>query len=154
MAIGDYPTELVRHNSGCPVPRGLDGFCLTIKMQNSVAVWSPVFMHKCTLIGHVGFQPLTTDFRSNPTPEGFEPLTKSSRSNFPTNCTLWHPLKHVFKNNFKSNFKNNFKSMTWNDMEPAFSELTQWSGSLTCRASDLGQARQKFYAAYVTCPHE
>ncbi len=36
---------------------------------------------------------------------------------------------HVFKNNFKSNFKNNFKSMTWNDMEPVISELTQWSGS-------------------------
>jgi hypothetical protein len=24
------------------------------------------------------------------------------------------------------------------------SELTQWSGSLTCLASDLGQARQKY----------
>ncbi len=51
---------------------------------------------------------------------------------------------HVFKNNFKSNFKNNFKSMTWNDMEPVISELTQWSGSLTHLASDLGQARQKY----------
>jgi hypothetical protein len=50
----------------------------------------------------------------------------------------------VFKNNFKSNFKNNFKSMTWNDMEPVISELTKWSGSLTCLASDLGQARQKY----------
>ncbi len=40
------------------------------------------------------------------------------------------------------------------------SELTQWSGSLTHLASDLGQARQKhvctipFQAAYVTRPHE
>ncbi len=39
-------------------------------------------------------------------------------------------------------------------------ELTQWSGSLTHLASDLGQARQKyvctipFSAAYVTRPHE
>jgi hypothetical protein len=49
----------------------------------------PVSTLKCTLIGHVGFQPLTTDSRSNPTPEGFEPLTKSSRSNSLTNCTLW-----------------------------------------------------------------
>ena len=52
---------------------------------------------------------------------------------------------HVFKNNFKSNFKNNFKSMTWNDMEPVISELTQWSGSLTRLASGLGQARQKYH---------
>jgi hypothetical protein len=52
---------------------------------------------------------------------------------------------HVFKNNFKSNFKNNFKSMTWNDMEPVISELTDWSGSLTLLASDLGQARQKYH---------
>ncbi len=37
----------------------------------------------------MGFQPLTMDPRSNPTPEGFEPLTKSSRSNSTTNCTLW-----------------------------------------------------------------
>ena len=81
-----------------------------------VFIWGPTSTLECTLIGHVGFQPLTMDSRSNPTPEGFEPLTKSSRSNFPTNCTLWHPLKHVFKNNFKSNFKNNFKSMTWCDM--------------------------------------
>jgi hypothetical protein len=51
---------------------------------------------------------------------------------------------HVFKSNFKSNFKNNFKSMMWNDMEPDISELTQWSGSLTGLASDLGQARQKY----------
>ncbi len=40
-------------------------------------------------------------------------------------------------------------------MEPVISELTQWSGSLTRLASDLGQARQKyictlpFQAAYV-----
>jgi hypothetical protein len=40
------------------------------------------------------------------------------------------------------------------------SELTQWSGSLTHLASDLGQARQKyvctlpFQAAYVIRPHE
>ncbi len=40
------------------------------------------------------------------------------------------------------------------------SELTQWFGSLTRLASDLGQACQKyictipFYAAYVTRPHE
>jgi hypothetical protein len=46
---------------------------------------------KCTLVGHVGFQPLTMDSRSNLTPEGFEPLTKSSRSNSPTNCTLTAP---------------------------------------------------------------
>jgi hypothetical protein len=46
-------------------------------------------MPKCTLIGHVGTQPPTTDSRSNPSPEGFEPLTKGSRSNPPTNCTLW-----------------------------------------------------------------
>ncbi len=51
---------------------------------------------------------------------------------------------HVFKNNFKRNFKNSFKSMTWNDMEPVISELTQWSSSLTRLASDLGQARQKY----------
>ncbi len=51
---------------------------------------------------------------------------------------------HVFKNNFKSNFNNNFKSMTWNNMEPVISELTQWSGSLTHLASDLGQACQKY----------
>jgi hypothetical protein len=51
---------------------------------------------------------------------------------------------HVFKNNFKSNFKNNFKSMTWNDMEPVISELTQWSGSLTRLVSDLGQVRQMY----------
>jgi hypothetical protein len=51
---------------------------------------------------------------------------------------------HVFKNDFKSNFKNNFKSMTWNDMEPVISELTQWSGSLTRLAPDLGQACQKY----------
>ncbi len=50
----------------------------------------------------------------------------------------------MFKNNFKSNFKNNFKSMTWNDMDPVILELTQWSGSLTRLASDLGQARQKY----------
>jgi hypothetical protein len=60
-------------------------------MQTSFAVWVPVSMLKCTLIGYVGFQPLTTDSRSNPTPEGFEPLTKSSRSNSPTNCTLTAP---------------------------------------------------------------
>jgi hypothetical protein len=53
-------------------------------------VFFPVSMLECTLIRHVGFQPLTTGSRSNPTPEGFEPLTKSSRSNSPTNCTLWH----------------------------------------------------------------
>jgi hypothetical protein len=35
--------------------------------------------------------------------------------------------------------------MTWNDMEPVISELTQWSGSLTRLASDLGQARQKVH---------
>jgi hypothetical protein len=58
-------------------------------MQISCAVSFPVSTPKCTLIGHMGFQPLTTDSRSNPTPEGFEPLTKSSRSNSPTNCTLW-----------------------------------------------------------------
>ena len=51
---------------------------------------------------------------------------------------------HVFKNNFKSNFKNNFMSMTWNNMEPVISELTQWSGSLTHLVSDLGQVRQKY----------
>jgi hypothetical protein len=51
---------------------------------------------------------------------------------------------HVFKNNFKSNFKNNFKSMTWNNMKLVISELTQWSGSLTRLASDLGQAHQKY----------
>jgi hypothetical protein len=51
---------------------------------------------------------------------------------------------HVFKNNFKSNFENNFKSMTWNNMEPVISELTQWSGSLIRLASDLGQAHQKY----------
>ncbi len=51
---------------------------------------------------------------------------------------------HVFKNNFKSNFKNNFKSMTWNNMEPVISELTQWSGSLTRLAFDLGQVHQKY----------
>ncbi len=51
---------------------------------------------------------------------------------------------HVFKNNFMSNFKNNFKSMTWNDMEPVISELTQWSGSLTRLASDLVQVHQKY----------
>ncbi len=50
----------------------------------------------------------------------------------------------MFKNNFKSNFKNNFKSMTWNNVEPLISELTQWSGSLTRLASDLGQALQKY----------
>jgi hypothetical protein len=53
------------------------------------AVFFLVSTLECTLIGHVGFQPVTTDSRSNPTPEGFEPLTKSSRSNTPTNCTLW-----------------------------------------------------------------
>jgi hypothetical protein len=37
----------------------------------------------------MGLQPRTMDPRSNPTPEGFGPLTKSSRSNSPTNCTLW-----------------------------------------------------------------
>jgi hypothetical protein len=47
-------------------------------------------------------------------------------------------------NVFKNNFKNNFKRMTWNDMEPVISELTQWSGSLTHLASALGQARQKY----------
>ncbi len=52
---------------------------------------------------------------------------------------------HVFKSIFKSNFKNNFKSMTWNDMEPVISELTQWSGSLTRLASDRGQACQKYH---------
>jgi hypothetical protein len=57
-------------------------------MQTSFAMRFPVYTLKCTLIGHVGFQPLTTDSRSNLTPEGFEPLTKSSRSNSPTNCTL------------------------------------------------------------------
>ena len=62
---------------------------------------------------------------------------------------------HVFKNNFKSNFKNNFKNMMWNNMEPIISELTQWSGSLTHLASDLGQVHQKyictipFQAAYL-----
>jgi hypothetical protein len=66
-------------------------FYTTSKMLTSFTVCFPVSMLKCTLIGHVGFQPLTTDSRSNPTPEGFEPLTKSSRSNSPTNCTLWHP---------------------------------------------------------------
>jgi hypothetical protein len=64
-------------------------FGATIEMQTSFAVSFPVFTLKCTLIGHVGFQPLTTDSRSNPTPEEFEPLTKSSRSNSPTNCALW-----------------------------------------------------------------
>ncbi len=51
---------------------------------------------------------------------------------------------HEFKNNFKGNFKNNFKSITWNDMEPVISGLTEWSGSLTRLASDLGQACQKY----------
>ncbi len=51
---------------------------------------------------------------------------------------------HVFKNNFNSNFKINFKSMTWNDMDPVISELTQWSGSLTRLALDLGQVHQKY----------
>jgi hypothetical protein len=51
---------------------------------------------------------------------------------------------YVLTNNFKSNFKNNFKSMTWNDMEPVISELTPWSGSLTCLASDIGQGCQKY----------
>ncbi len=51
---------------------------------------------------------------------------------------------HVFKNNFKSNFKNNFKSKMWNNMESVISELTQWSGSLTRLASDLGQERKKY----------
>ncbi len=51
---------------------------------------------------------------------------------------------HVFKDNFKSNFKDNFKSMMWNDMEPVISEPTKWSGSLTCLATDLGQAHQKY----------
>ncbi len=55
-------------------------------------------MLKCTLIGHVGSQPLTADSRSNLTPEGFEPLTKSSRSNSPTNCTLWRPWSTVDSN--------------------------------------------------------
>jgi hypothetical protein len=58
-------------------------------MQILLAVSLLVSMLKCTLIGHVGFQPLTMDSKSNPTPEGFEPLTKSSRSNSPTNCTLF-----------------------------------------------------------------
>jgi hypothetical protein len=61
-------------------------------VQTLFAVWFPVSTLKCTLIGHVGSQPLTADSRSNPTPEGFEHLTKSSRSNSPTNCTLWRPL--------------------------------------------------------------
>ncbi len=34
--------------------------------------------------------------------------------------------------------------MTWNNMEPVISELTQWSGSLTRLASDLGQVCQKY----------
>jgi hypothetical protein len=62
-------------------------------MQISFAVSLLVSTLKCTLIGHVGFQPLTMDSRSNPTPEGFEPLTKSSKSNSPTNCTLWRHEK-------------------------------------------------------------
>jgi hypothetical protein len=37
----------------------------------------------------MGLQPLTMDPRSSATPEGFQPLIKSSRSNSPTNCTLW-----------------------------------------------------------------
>ncbi len=52
-------------------------------------------MLKCTLIGHVGLQPLTLDLRSNPTPEGFEPLTKRSKSNSPTNCTLWQLILYA-----------------------------------------------------------
>ncbi len=51
---------------------------------------------------------------------------------------------------FKNNFKNNFKSMTWKDMEPVISELTQWSGSLTCLASDLGQAHQSTSVQYLS----
>jgi hypothetical protein len=42
----------------------LDCFCRTIEMQTSFAVWFLVFMLKCTLIGHVGFQPLIMDSRS------------------------------------------------------------------------------------------
>ncbi len=89
MAISDLPIGLVRHNPRCPVLIGLDGFNMMFKMQTSFAVWFPVSKLKCTLIVHVGSQPLTTDSRSNSTPEGFAPLTKSSRSNSPTNCTLW-----------------------------------------------------------------
>ncbi len=61
-------------------------------MQTLFAVCFPVSTLKCALNGHVGSQPLTTDSRSNLTPEGFEPLTKSSWNNSPTNCTLWQPL--------------------------------------------------------------
>ncbi len=73
----------------CPVRVGL--FLGYGRDADLATVFFPVSTLKCTLIGHVGFQPLTTDSRSNPTPEGFEPLTKSSRSNSPTNCTLWRP---------------------------------------------------------------
>ncbi len=77
----------------CPVRVGW--FLAYDQDADLVAVIFLVSMLKCTLIGHVGFQPLTTDSRSNPTPEGFEPLTKSSRSNSPTNCTLWRPLDRL-----------------------------------------------------------
>jgi hypothetical protein len=73
----------------CPVRAGW--FSAYDQDADLVAVFFLVSTLKCTLIGHVGFQPLITDSRSNPTPEGFEPLTKSSRSNSPTNCTLWRP---------------------------------------------------------------
>ncbi len=85
------------HKPRCPVPWGLDGFWTTVEMHTSFAVWFPVSTLECTLIRHVGFQPLTTDSRSNPTPEGFEPLNKSSRSNSLTNCTLWCPSWRVNK---------------------------------------------------------
>ncbi len=71
----------------CPVRvgwfLGYDGYA------DLAAVFFPVSTLEFTLIGHVGFQPLTMDSGSNPTPEGFEPLTKSSKSNSPTNYTLW-----------------------------------------------------------------
>jgi hypothetical protein len=84
----------VRHNPGCPVPWGSEGFWGTFEIQILFAVSLPVSTLKCTLIGHVGFQPLTMDSRSNPTPEGFKPLTKSSRRNSPTNCTLWQRKRY------------------------------------------------------------
>ncbi len=63
----------------------------------------PVSTLKCTLIGHVGFQPLNKDSRSNPTPEGFEPLTKSSRSNSPINCTLWQYYSSILCRTWEKN---------------------------------------------------
>jgi hypothetical protein len=44
-----------------------------------------------SMVSHVGSQPPTKDFRSNPTPEGLEPLTKDSRIKPLTNCTIMGP---------------------------------------------------------------